>query len=96
MNDKTTCYQRNPNVVLREEDEDGALLFNPDTNQVQVVNATAAFIWKTCDGAHTLDHILAALQEEFDETPPEDALRQEIQTYLESMEINGFLIMGLS
>ena len=39
-------YHCNPDVVLREEDESGALLFNPDTNQVKVVNATGLFIWK--------------------------------------------------
>jgi hypothetical protein len=26
---------RNPDVILREEDPDGALLFNPDTNQIR-------------------------------------------------------------
>ncbi len=91
MDEKTTCYQRNPNVVLREEDEDGALLFNPDTNQVQVINTTAVFIWKACDGEHTLEAILTALQEEFDETPPADALRQEIQVYLDGMLQSGFI-----
>jgi hypothetical protein len=30
-------YLRNPDVVLREEDPDGGLLFNPDTNQVKVI-----------------------------------------------------------
>lgn len=41
---------RNPDVVLREEDPDGALLFNPDTNQIRVINTTGLFIWKHCDG----------------------------------------------
>jgi hypothetical protein len=40
---------RNPDVVLREEDPDGALLFNPDTNQIRVINSTGLFIWKHCD-----------------------------------------------
>jgi hypothetical protein len=39
---------RNPDVVLREEDPDGALLFNPDTNQIRVINTTGLFIWKPC------------------------------------------------
>lgn len=33
---------RNPDVVLREENPDGALLFNPDTNQIRVINTTVA------------------------------------------------------
>lgn len=31
----SSCYIINPDVGLREEDEDGGLLFNPDTNQVK-------------------------------------------------------------
>ncbi len=38
-------YLCNPDVVLREEDKSGALLFNPDTNQVKVINNTGLFIW---------------------------------------------------
>ena len=45
---------RNPDVVLREEDQDGALLFNPDTNQIRVINPTGLFIWKHCDGKKDL------------------------------------------
>ena len=45
---------RNPDVVLREEDPSGALLFNPDTNQIRVINGTGLFIWKHCDGKHDL------------------------------------------
>jgi len=37
-------YLCNPDVVLREEDEDGGLLFNPDTNQIRVLNHTGLFI----------------------------------------------------
>ena len=49
-------YLCNPDVVLREEDEDGGLLFNPDTNQIRVLNHTGLFIWKLCDGSHNLEH----------------------------------------
>ena len=56
-------YIRNPDVVLREEDADGGLLFNPDTNQVKVVNTTGLFIWQQCDGARDLAEIVGAVQE---------------------------------
>jgi hypothetical protein len=43
-----------PDVVLREEDPDGGLLFNPDTNQIHLLNRStlqgwrsAAWHWKT-------------------------------------------------
>jgi len=45
-------YSQNPDVVLREE-PDGALLFNPDTNQIRVINTTGLFIWRACDAQPT-------------------------------------------
>ena len=58
-----TRFLRNPDVVLREEDpEEGALLFNPDTNQVKVINTTGLFIWQQCGEAHTLDEIISEVQ----------------------------------
>ncbi len=50
-------YLVNPDVVLREEDEDGGLLFNPDTNQVKVVNSTGLFIWKQFASANQPDAV---------------------------------------
>jgi hypothetical protein len=46
MSENTTAphYLVNPDVVLREEDPDGELLFNPDTNQLCVLNHTGLFI----------------------------------------------------
>ena len=38
-------YYRNPDVVIHEEDPDGALVYNPDTDQIKVINQTGFFIW---------------------------------------------------
>jgi len=85
-----TYYICNPDVVLREEDEDGGLLFNPDTNQVKVINSTGLFIWKLCDGKHELSVIVAGLKNEF-----EDALEEQVYKdaceYLDLMLQSGFI-----
>ena len=83
-------YMRNPDVVLREEDPDGGLLFNPDTNQVKVVNTTGLFIWKLCDGKHSLEAIAAALQEAFEDTPAE-AVQQDVAEFINGMLESGFI-----
>ncbi len=83
-------YIRNPDVVLREEDEDGGLLFNPDTNQVKVINATGLFIWQQCDGTHDLTDVVTALQEAFDEVPA-DQVTQDVQEFVEAMLESGFI-----
>ncbi len=83
-------YLRNPDVVLREEDEDGALLFNPDTSQVKILNTTGLFIWKLSDGQHDTPALIVAMQKEFEDAPA-DALVNDIKEFLEEMIQAGFV-----
>ena len=83
-------YIRNPDVVLREEDPDGALLFNPDTNQIRVLNNTVLFVWKLCDGSQGLPGFVAAMQESFDQVP-EDQVTAQVTEYVDDMVAAGFI-----
>jgi hypothetical protein len=84
-------YLCNPDVVLREEDPDeGALLFNPDTNQVKVLNPTGLFIWKQCGAARTLDEIAAEVQKGFEDAPA-DQVAQDVREFVEGMVATGFI-----
>jgi hypothetical protein len=83
-------YLHNPDVVLREEDDDGGLLFNPDTNQVKIINTTGLFIWKQCGIARTLDEIVAEVQKGFDEVPLEQ-VTQDVQEFVDGMAASGFI-----
>ena len=85
-----THYLVNPDVVLREEDEDGALLFNPDTNQVKVINPTGLFIWQQCDGKKGLAEIVKALVETYEDAPV-DQITQDVQEFLDGMLQSGFI-----
>jgi hypothetical protein len=93
MSEKITIanyYIRNPDVVLREEDEDGALLFNPDTNQVKVINATALFIWNHCDGKNSFLSIIEDIQTEFDQVPA-DQVNQDVSDLIEDLIQSSFI-----
>ena len=83
-------YTRNPDVVLREEDPDGALLFNPDTNQIRVLNTTGLFVWKLCDGSQGLPGFVATMQESFDQVP-EDQVTAQVAEYVDDMVAAGFI-----
>jgi hypothetical protein len=83
-------YIRNPDVVLREEEADGGLLFNPDTNQIRVVNSTGLLIWKLCDGRHDLADMSKALEEAF-EGADSDQARKDVRIYIEDMKNTGFI-----
>ena len=83
-------YLRNPDVVLREEDPDeGALLFNPDTNHVKVINTTGLYIWQQCGTVRTLEEIIAQVQQGFDEVPT-DMVTQDVQEFVNDMVKTGF------
>jgi len=86
----TDFYLCNPDVVLREEDEDGGLLFNPDTNDVRVINATGLFIWKQCLSQQEPAAIIKALQETFEDAPLE-SVTADVQEFLADMLHSGFI-----
>jgi hypothetical protein len=87
----TARFLRNPDVVLREEDPDeGGLLFNPDTNQVKVINATSLFIWQQCGVARTLEEIVAEVKKGFYEVPSEQ-VAQDVREFMDVMLTSGFI-----
>ena len=61
----------NPNLVLRVEDDDCGLLFDPDSGTVQMMNETAIDVWRQLDGRRSLREILDGLQQVYSEFPPE-------------------------
>jgi hypothetical protein len=83
-------FFRNPEVVLREEDPDGALLFNPDTNQIRVINTTGLFIWKHCNGKNDMPAIVASLKKSFAGVP-EKEVDSQVKAFIDDMRANGFL-----
>ncbi len=84
-------YARNPDIVLREEDEDGALLFNPDTSEVRVLNATGLYIWRRCGGA-PMDELLAAVSDAFEDVP-EERVRSDVENFVSGLLEAGFMGM---
>jgi hypothetical protein len=78
----------NPNLVLRVEDDDCGLLFDPDLGQVRVLNRSAVEIWNLLDGRRSLRELLAALEDTFDGMGPE-AETQVLQTVDSLMQIGA-------
>ncbi len=85
----STLYLKNPDVVLREEDADGGLLFNPDSNQVKVVNTTGLFIWKLCYQKQTLDDIVRAVRDAFAGVPA--TVGDDVTSFVDDMVATGFI-----
>jgi SynChlorMet cassette protein ScmD len=77
----------NPLIVLREEFDDWAILFDPDTGHAYGLNPVSVFIWKHLDGKHTMADILENLQAHCEEMPEE--AEAHIREFIDNLLKNG-------
>jgi SynChlorMet cassette protein ScmD len=78
----------NPSAVLREESDDWAVLFDPDTGESFAVDPVGAFIWKSLDGRHAFEDIMVELRQKFDQVP--ETAREDCMEFLDDLVKRGF------
>lgn len=78
----------NPVVVLREEFDDWAVMYNPDTAAATGVNPVGVAIFKLLDGNHTLAQIVAAVKREFSDVP--EQVEEEVRVFVARLVANGY------
>lgn len=83
-------YSKNPDVALREEDENGSLLFNPDTGEVLIINDTGRFIWDLCEEEITIKAIVSEFNEAYEDLP--ENLTDDVEAYVNTMTKGGFIV----
>lgn len=79
----------NPAVVLREEFDDWAVLFNPDTGDAVGINPVGVEIWKLMDGKHSIETITKDIKDCFKDVP--DAATEEITKFIDNLNEQGFV-----
>jgi SynChlorMet cassette protein ScmD len=82
----------NPSVVLREESDDWAVLFDPDTGKSFAVDPVGVFIWKRLDGRHFLEDIIADLRQKFLEIP--ETVQKDCVEFLDDLVKRDFAGSG--
>lgn len=87
---ETALYMVNPDVSCREEGPDGALLFNPDTNDVLVINVTGLLIWQALTTPRRAAQTIEALKRQC-ENVPEEAVAQDVYEFMEQLLDRGFV-----
>lgn len=83
----------NPIVVLREEFDDWAVLYNPDTASAVGTNPVGVAVWKLMDGRRSVEDIMAEVRNSFEDTP--DAACEEIAAFVDKLAENGFVGLEL-
>jgi SynChlorMet cassette protein ScmD len=83
----------NPIVVLREEFDDWAVLFNPETAYAAGTNPVGVAVWKLIDGKRSIEDIVLKVKNSFKDTP--EAALQEIAAFLNMLAENGFVGLEL-
>jgi len=79
----------NPVVVLREEFDRWAVLFNPDTAAAVGINPVGVAIWKLLDGKRSLDEIAKTIRDLFSDVP-EDSL-DDMKAFVSDLASKGFV-----
>lgn len=79
----------NPTVVLREEFDDWAVLFNPDTADAIGTNPVGVAVWKQLDGKKEISQIVSEIKNNFDECPA--TITDEISDFIKKLSEKGFV-----
>ena len=87
MNDKKAPL-RNPVVVLREEFDEWAVLFNPDTAEAAGINPVGVAIWKALDGKCGIDKLADAVRRLFEDAPGQ--LESDVREFVDELVEKGF------
>jgi hypothetical protein len=84
-------YLANPDVSCREEEpNEGAILFNPDTDAILVINPTGLLIWRALEQPRTQEEIVSYLMEAC-EGVPADQVAEDVDAFLQSLQPGGFV-----
>jgi len=75
-------------IVLREEFDDWALLFDPDTGKVCGVNPVGVRVWKMIDGKRTVKDISIMIQDSYPDTP--DSVLEDVTAFMNEITEKGY------
>ncbi len=79
----------NMEIVLREEFDNWAVLFNPDNGEGFGINPIGVYIWKQLNGKNTISDIIAKLKKNCEGVP--DDAEKYVKEYLNSLLKKGLV-----
>jgi hypothetical protein len=89
--DKNAYLLARVDVIVREEGDEGeALLFDPETERIKVLNRTGLLLWNWCDGEHSRADLVAGLAGEYPAVDRE-VLVADVDRFLEDLDELGLV-----
>jgi SynChlorMet cassette protein ScmD len=79
----------NPLLVLREEFDDWAVLFDPDSGTAVGLNPVSVFIFKLLDGSRSNTDILRSVKDHFEDVSPD--AEEHLEEFVRELVKRGFV-----
>ncbi|MBT3231634.1 MAG: PqqD family peptide modification chaperone [Calditrichaeota bacterium] len=77
----------NPEIILRDDLEEAAVLFNPENSKTFGLNRTGLVIWRNLDGKHSTSQIADEVTNQCAEIPED--LENHIKSFTDALVENG-------
>lgn len=75
-------------IVLREEFDNWAVLFDPDSGDAYGLDPVGVFYWKRFDGKRTRKQLIDELKKECEDVPPEAPVH--LDAFIDSLVERGY------
>jgi hypothetical protein len=79
------AFQLKPQIIIRQENDNFALLYNPDTANTFVLDPVSLFVCQHLNGSLSLPQIIQSCREIFSDIPPDalDQVKHFVQTLVD-------------
>lgn len=90
--DKVDYPKISPKIVCREE-EDEALLFDPENGSIRILNHLGYKIWSMCDGKHSIKQIIEKVKE-LHPSVSYGRIENDVRLFIQDLIKKGLLVEG--
>lgn len=77
--------------ILSKKLGDEWMLYDTEKGSIHVINTMAEFVWKMCDGSHTLDEMEKCIEDNYD-APEGATLKRDLENIIQSFANMGLFV----
>ncbi len=77
--------------ILSKKLGDEWMLYDTEKGSIHIINTMAEFVWKMCDGSHTLDEMEKRIEDNYD-APEGATLKRDLENIIQSFANMGLFV----